>query len=98
MDMDDILNLAKAFLQKQIQGMDLQNSIKFVIDGVGSLRAEGNEVTESDDDADLTLSAPAEVFQDLLNGDLSGAAAFMTGKLKVDGDMGLAMKLGQLLS
>ncbi len=95
--MSDILQKAQAMLQEKVASMDLENSIKFVIDGVGSLRAEGDQVTESDDDADVTLTAPADVFQDLLNGDLSGASAFMTGKLKVDGDMGLAMKLGSLL-
>lgn len=95
--MSDILEKAKEVLQSRIAGMDLSNSVKFVIDGIGSLRAEGNEVVESDDEADLTLSAPADVFEDLLNGDLNGASAFMSGKLKVDGDMGLAMKLGQLL-
>ncbi len=95
--MSDILEQAKALLQKQLAGMDLENSIKFVIDGVGSLRAENGEVAESEDDADVTLSAPADVFEDMLNGDLNGAAAFMSGKLKVDGDMGLAMKLGSLL-
>lgn len=95
--MSTILEKAKEILQKQIADGHLDNSFKFVIENVGSLRAEGNEVTESDEDADVTLTAPADVFEDLLNGDLSGAAAFMTGKLKVDGDMGLAMKLGQLL-
>ncbi len=95
--MSDILETAKSILQSRIADMNLDNSIKFVIDGIGSLRAEGNEVTESDDDADLTLSAPADVFEDLLKGDLNGASAFMSGKLKVDGDMGLAMKLGELL-
>lgn len=95
--MSDVLELAKTFLQGKIQDMDLENSIKFVIDGVGSLRAEGKEVVESDDDADLTLTAPVDVFEDMINGDLSGASAFMSGKLKVDGDMGLAMKLGSLL-
>ncbi len=95
--MSTILEQAKELLQKQIAGGDLENSFKFVIENVGSLRAEGSEVTESDDDADVTLTAPADVFEDLLKGDLSGASAFMSGKLKVDGDMGLAMKLGQLL-
>lgn len=31
-------------------------------------------------------------------GDLDPTAAFMTGKLTVDGDMGMAMKLGSVLS
>ena len=45
----------------------------------------------------VTLTASAEVFEQLLAGDLSAASAFMTGKLTVDGSMGLAMKLGTVL-
>ena len=33
----------------------------------------------------------------MLDGDLDPTAAFMSGRLKVDGDMGLAMKLGSIL-
>ena len=36
-------------------------------------------------------------FVDMMNGKLNGQMAFMTGKLKVAGDMGLAMKLQTLL-
>lgn len=48
-------------------------------------------------EADCIITASAETFQGLLAGDLSPTAAFMTGKLKVEGDMGLAMKLGSVL-
>ena len=33
----------------------------------------------------------------MLDGDINPTAAFMSGRLKVDGDMGLAMKLGSIL-
>jgi putative sterol carrier protein len=39
----------------------------------------------------------ASDFVDMINGKLNGQMAFMTGKLKVAGDMGLAMKLQTLL-
>jgi len=42
----------------------------------------------------LTMAAPD--FLDLVNGKLNGQMAFMAGKLKISGDMGLAMKLGAL--
>ena len=38
-----------------------------------------------------------DTFQEMFAGDLDPTAAFMTGKIKLDGDMGVAMKLGQLL-
>jgi len=40
----------------------------------------------------------AETFQGMLTGDVNPTSAFMTGGLKVDGDMGAAMKLGAILS
>ena len=45
----------------------------------------------------MTLIASADAFQSLLEGDLNPTMAFMTGKLKVEGDMGMAMKLGGVL-
>ena len=45
----------------------------------------------------MTLTATADDFQAMLAGDLSPTMAFMSGKLSVDGDMGLAMKLGAAL-
>ena len=46
----------------------------------------------------MTLSADAETFEAILSGDLNPTGAFMAGKLKVDGDMGMAMKLGTVLA
>ena len=50
-----------------------------------------------DDAADVTLTASAETFQSIVSGDLNPTAAFMTGKLSIDGDMGAAMRLGSAL-
>ncbi len=46
----------------------------------------------------LTLSISAQDWTDMLSGKQSGQMLFMSGKLKVKGDMGLAMKLGSMLS
>ncbi|GGH56810.1 sterol carrier family protein [Frigidibacter albus] len=71
---------------------------KFVIDGEGAIMIDGNGARAGDDDADVTLTASAETFQGILSGDTNPTAAFMTGKLTVDGNMGMAMQLGALLS
>ena len=46
----------------------------------------------------LTLSIAAQDWVDMLSGKQSGQMLFMSGKLKVKGDMGLAMKLGSMFS
>jgi len=45
----------------------------------------------------VTIAMAAEDFVALTEGRLDGTMAFMSGKLKVKGDMGLAMKLQTLL-
>jgi len=47
--------------------------------------------------ADCTLKMSAESFKKFLSGSLSGTMAFMTGKLKIDGDLGKALKLEAIL-
>jgi putative sterol carrier protein len=46
----------------------------------------------------LTLSIAAQDWIDMLSGKQSGQMLFMSGKLKVKGDMGLAMKLGSMFT
>ncbi|NHX27685.1 sterol carrier family protein [Escherichia coli] len=70
---------------------------KFVIEGEGAIMVDGSGVHAGDEDADVTLTATREVFEDMLAGDLNPASAFMTGKLRLDGDMGMAMRLGSAL-
>ncbi len=45
----------------------------------------------------ITISMKDTDFVDLATGSLDGTAAFMSGKLKIKGDMGLAMKLQGIL-
>ena len=45
----------------------------------------------------ITITMAANDFVDLATGKLDGTMAFMSGKLKVKGDMGLAMKLQKVL-
>ena len=95
--MSDIINAAVTALNGKISdGFD--GTAKFQIEDEGGIVIDADGVRAGDDDADVTLSADAETFQAILEGDLDATAAFMTGKLSVDGDMGMAMKLGSLLS
>jgi len=63
------------------------------IDGSGN----SNIVSQDDGDADCTISTTAEILIDLKNGDLNPMMAVMGGKIKIGGDMGLAMKVQTLL-
>ena len=79
----------------------MTNSYVFEIDGAGTWRVEVDDGTVKvaeggDDDADATIAASEETFQQIASGDLNATTAYMTGKLKVRGDMGAAMKLSRL--
>ena len=75
-------------------------SYKFDIDGSGSWLVDVDDgkvtVTEDGGDADCTISASSETFMKIANGEQNPTAAYMSGKLKVKGDMGQAMKLQRL--
>ncbi len=95
--MSDILAKAVEVLQEKLGDGNFPASAKFAIEGLGSIVMDSDGVRISDDETDVTLSAGADVFQDLLGGSLNPTAAFMSGKLKVDGDMSTAMQLASVL-
>lgn len=95
--MSDALNAAVQALQAKIDGAGFDGSVKFEMEGEGVIRIADGAVSTDDGDAECTISASAETFQELFEGELDPTAAFMTGKIKIDGDMGQAMKLSQLL-
>lgn len=95
--MSDVIDTAVAALNNKIEdGFD--GLAKFVVCDEGSIMIDSDGARAGDDDADVTLTADADVFQSILEGETNPTAAFMTGKLKIDGDMGLAMKLASTLS
>jgi putative sterol carrier protein len=80
----------------------LDHSYRFEIEGEGiwSVRVGAGRVvvTEGgeDDRADATIRTSADVFDQLVSGRQNPATAYMTGKVKIDGDLGAVMKLQRL--
>ena len=96
--MSDIVNEAVAMLSEKLAGADFSGSAKFAIEGEGAIVIDENGARASDDEADVTLSADVDTFQEILSGETNPTSAFMSGKLTVDGDMGMAMKLATALA
>lgn len=95
--MSDIVNEAVVVLNEKLAGSDFDGTAKFDIEGEGTVMMDENGARAADEEADVTLSADAETFQSILEGDTNPTSAFMSGKLKIDGDMGMAMKLAAVL-
>ena len=96
--MSDVVAEAVTALTEKMGGNAFDGSVKFTIDGVGSIIIDDTGVRASEDETACTLTADADTFQGIMDGSTNPTAAFMTGKLAVDGDMGMAMKLGGLLA
>ena len=83
---------AGAVLAGKTVKLDFGDNGTIMLDGVG------NTVTEDDGAADTTIKIAWDDWQAMADGQLDGMTAFMTGKLKVEGDMSNAMQLQGVLS
>ena len=72
--------------------------IDFGGEGVILLDGAGDQVSEEDGAADTTIKTSWEDWQKMAAGELDGMTAFMTGKLKIEGDMSNAMQLQGVLA
>ncbi len=96
--MSEFLEKAAAELTNKLASADFDGSAKFDVAEVGAIVMDSSGARVADEDTDVTLSADADTFQAIFDGDMNPTSAFMTGKLTVDGDMGMAMKLASVLA
>ena len=75
-----------------------EDTAKFVIRDEGSIMIDASGVRAGDEDAEVTLTADRDTFEGILSGNVNPTMAYMTGKLKIDGSLPVAMKLGAALS
>jgi putative sterol carrier protein len=83
------------------QTAGMNNSYAFDIEGAGqwTVKVTDGAVAVEDgmaDGVDCTISTSQEVFDKIIAGEQNPTSAYMTGKLKLKGDMGAAMKLQKL--
>lgn len=96
--MSEVLKAAVDAINARLGADGFDGSIKVEIEDEGALIIDRNGARASDEDADCTMTASADTLQGMLEGDLNPTAAFMSGKLTVEGDMSMAMKLGAALA
>lgn len=83
------------------QAAGLQAKIKFDFGSDGVVFVDSTQsppvISHDNNEADTTLSCSLDTFKGFINGTQDPNIAFMMGKLKVQGSMGLAMKLNSIL-
>ena len=84
-------------LRPQVAGAGFDRSVKFDTGADGVLLIDGATVSTTDGPADCTITLSLEDLESLIAGELNPTMAFMSGKLKIDGDMSVAMALSQLI-
>ena len=94
--MDNLVEI----ITQNAEGKDLSvlgGTVKLVVDDQIVFVTPEGDISGNDNDADCTMTIDAETMQAIMNGETSGQAAFMTGKLKVAGDMSIALKTQSFL-
>ena len=90
------------FVKQNAEGKDLSvlpGSIKWVVDSqIVFMNPDNGEITDDDVEAACTITTDMETFKGMYDKSESPQAAFMTGKLKVEGDMGIALKLQSVIN
>ncbi len=87
----------KDMISDRVASAGFEHVIKFNCGDDGILVINKNELSTEDMDAECTVDITVDNLMALVKGELNPTMGFMQGKLKLDGNMGVAMKLGQLL-
>ncbi len=82
---------------ERLSGTGFDRSVKIDLGADGAILIDGESAAVGNGDADCTITMSMDNFESLIAGDLNPTAAFMTGKMKVAGDMSAAMALSQAL-
>ena len=86
-----------ASMKSKVESAGFDRSVKFDTGTDGVIVIDGATISTVDAPADCTIKLSLEDLEALIAGDLNPTMAFMTGKIKVEGDMSVAMALQSLL-
>lgn len=100
--MADVNSLMDAMREKADGLSQLGYKVRFELTDTGEAilldaTSGGAELSESHDDADAVLKLSSDTLDKLISGRIGPMLAFSTGRLKVEGSQGVALKLAGLL-
>ena len=86
-----------AKIKSKVESSGFDRSVKFDTGADGVIVIDGTNISTTDGPADCTIKLSLDDLESLISGDLNPTMAFMTGKIKIEGDMTVAMALSSLL-
>ena len=86
-----------AKMQERVAGSGFDKSVKFDLKGAGVIVIDGQSVSTTDGPADCTIHMSWDDFQSLAAGRLDPMGAYMSGKMKIDGNPMDALALQPVL-
>lgn len=84
-------------MRPRVESAGFDRSVKFDTGSDGVIVIDGASISTADAPADCTIKLSLDDLEALLAGDLNPTMAFMTGKIKIEGDMSVAMALSSLM-
>ena len=94
--MNDPVKSAVQLLSQKFGG-GFPHVVKFEIEDAGTVIMDSSGIREGDGEADCALIADAQTFKALVTGELDPTAAYLSGTLKIVGDLNVAVQLGDKL-
>ena len=91
---DITARLKKAVGEQPVPGKTVTLDLK----GEGYIHIDGGTVSNENTPADCTVIVSKDDLVAMTQGDLDPTTAFMTGKLKINGDMSVALSLQPILA
>jgi putative sterol carrier protein len=84
-------------MRAKVAESGFDRSVKFDCGADGVIVIDGASVSTEDGEADCTIRLAKSDLEAMMAGELNPMAAFMQGKVKVEGDMSVAMALSQVI-
>lgn len=84
-------------IRERLAGSGFDRSILIDFGDQGAILIDGEAVRPGGGQADCTIRISLQDFAEIAAGGLDPTQAFMSGRMKVEGDMGAAMALGRVL-
>lgn len=93
----DILNDIEE-MGRNAKAKNFDKCVKFVVEGNGSYIIDGQGGRPGDDRANVTVTTDLETFRGMNDGSVNAAIAYAQGKVRLEGNIMLAMQLERIFS